>query len=335
MTLLSQAFDKALLLKCKGYQPAFIDKTTSIACEKILPAAFKQWLPDVEGNEKKILHYDGLSVLYHSERKVPFVAAYNIDGGKKKTVKRTSFKTDPRISEDLQLHKDVFYKLRTDITEFEIGHMAANNEMAWGSKAQLQSYRTFHYPNSVPQAERLNSGIWKTLETYIIDESASMSGHKRIAVFTGPVLKDNDPPYIKDPGFLIPLCFYKVIVFQAGEQLYATAFIMSHYERMKIQGMFAAERGPADPDAAGFFSDFPYKKVFQVNIALVERETGLKFSWTDVKKIKIPNQVNQIKKIKAIDSSSDAQERGITLGSARGRSVGNKKMRLNIILTEQ
>jgi DNA/RNA endonuclease G (NUC1) len=48
--------------------------------------------------------------------------------------KRTSFNADPRIDASLQLNQE-FYNLRKNITEFEIGHMAANHEMAWGKLA--------------------------------------------------------------------------------------------------------------------------------------------------------------------------------------------------------
>ncbi|RYZ61822.1 MAG: hypothetical protein EOO14_03945 [Chitinophagaceae bacterium] len=338
MTLLSQAFDKAQLLRCKGYDTKFINRKTTVSCEKVVPPLLKEELPAVEGSKKKILHYNGLSVLYHAARRVPMVAAYNIDGSSKESVKRTSFRKDPRMDPAIQLSQEDFYNLRTDITEFEIGHMAANNEMAWGADAQLQSYRTFHYPNSVPQAERLNSGIWKSLETYIINESASISGHQRIAVFTGPILKKNDPSYKEDPSFQIPLCFYKVVVFEAGNQLYATGFIMSHYERMKAQNMFGSVTGrtlkAADIDP-GFFGDFPYKKVFQVNIKLIEEETGLKFTWAGVKKIPVPGQVNQVKKIKAIDSVADAQKAGSPSRSPvrlSNKSNSNSGLRLNLIL---
>src|SRR6478752_540063 len=104
------------------------------------------------------------SVLYHSTRRVPFVSAYNIDGNKKKEgIKRANkFRADPRIDPSIQLSQKGFYDLITGKTEFEIGHMAANNEMAWGTNAQAQAYQTFHFPNSVPQAENLNTGIWKT-----------------------------------------------------------------------------------------------------------------------------------------------------------------------------
>jgi endonuclease G len=307
-TILKKAFSKKTLLSCKGYIPTFIDQATAIAFTGILPAKFRAALPVVEGNENGILHYTNLSVLYNSNRRVPFVSAYNIDGGSKSSsVKRANnFRQDPRIDKSIQLSKKGFYDLRKDITEFEIGHMAANNEMAWGKLAQLQSYQTFHFPNSAPQAENLNTGIWKTLETYIIDESATIKDNKRICVFTGPMLRDDDPAYIKDPGFHIPLLFYKVIVFPTPKGIYSTAFMMSHEQKMKDQGMFVKPISKAAMKAAPDFTDFIYKKVFQVNIKFLEKNTGLKFRWKGVKSIKVPNDKNQLLKIRKIKDGTDA-----------------------------
>ena len=350
-TVLEKAFAKVTLLACKGYLPTFIDNSTQIHFEKIVPAALKHALPQVEGNANGVLHYTNLSVLYNSKRRVPFVSAYNIDGAKKSSsVKRANkFRPDPRIDEAIQLSQKGFYDLRKDITEFEIGHMAANNEMAWGTIAQLQSYQTFHFTNSVPQAEKLNTGIWKTLETYIVDESATIKNNQRICVFTGPLLRDDDPVYKKDPVFQIPLLFYKVVVFPTADGIFSTAFMMSHEQKMIEQKMFVSSPGKksakkakatANPD----FADFKYKKVFQVNIKYLEEQTGLKFSWQGVKSIKVPNDINQIVKIRKIKDATEAAavENQLKKGKAPGKmtmhtdltphEIKNKTYKLNIIL---
>jgi len=223
-TLNELAFAKENLLQCTGYDPKFINNNSNINAEKILSSANKQLLPVVEGNADGILHYTGMSVHYNSKRKVPFFSAYNIDGKEKANATvRPKFRTDPRMKTAQQLDFP-FYDLRTDITEFEIGHMASNNEMGRGKDGKLRAYQTFHFTNSVPQAEKLNTGIWKGLETYIITEAATIKNNKRICVFTGPLLKNNDPKYLKDPSFRIPLLFFKVIVFPTTKGIFSTAF---------------------------------------------------------------------------------------------------------------
>jgi endonuclease G len=246
--VLKQAFSLDTLLKCKGYISTFIDNRTSIGFETVLGSR-KSKLPKVLGNDHGVLCYSNLSVLYDKERKVPFFSAYNIDGSKKakKISRANDFRPDPHIDTDIQLTEPNFYDLDKSRVEFEIGHMAANNEMAWGSDAQLQCYQTFHFPNSAPQAENLNTGIWKTPESYIIREAASDESNKRISVFTGPLLLDSDPGYVKLPSFKIPLLFFKVIVFMSAKGLYSTAFMMSHEQKMIEQKMFVAGYKPEKP----------------------------------------------------------------------------------------
>ena len=306
------AMDKATLLKCEGYDPMFMNELTTIGYTNILSTKLKKKLPKVEGNTEGIIHYSNLSVLYNTKRRVPFVSAYNVDGSSKlKVVRNETFVADPRIEDSIQLSQKGFYDLITNMVEFEIGHMAANNEMAWGSDAQVQSYQTFHFPNSAPQARNLNTGIWHSLETYIINEAAALAGNKKICVFTGPVLMDNDPEYVKDSTFQIPLLFYKVIVFSSKKGIYSTAFMMSHEQKMIEQKMFIQK--PAIDNArfdlvgpAPNFTDFKYKKVFQVNIKYLEAASGLKFSWKGVKTIKVPADKNQVKKILEITNKDDA-----------------------------
>jgi endonuclease G len=342
-TLLQTAFAKETLLQCTGYQPKFIDETVNISVDTIVPKKLRNCLPVVEGEAKGKLHYTGLSVLYNCERRLPFVSAYNIDGAKKSsTVKRAGkFRADPRIAADVQLGED-FYDLRkSGETEFEVGHMAANNEMAWGKAAQLQSYQTFHYPNSVPQAEKLNTGIWKSLETYITKEAATVKNNKRIAVFTGPVLMDKDPAYVEDPSFQIPLLFYKVIVFMHPKGLFSTAFVMSHEERMKELGMFIVPKRIVRKTAEEkFFEDFEYKKVFQINVGTLEKLTGLKFTWKGVQKLKLPVDKNQVLKIRSIKDAAGAKEnmKGIvskkmlTTQPVTDKEIKSKKFKLNVFL---
>lgn len=306
-TLAELAFAEANLLKCKGYDPKFINKNISISATSPLSATMKKALPDVKGDTKGILKYTAMSVLFNKKRKVPFYAAYNIDGKEKSNkTARPKFQTDPRFNAEQQLGYP-FYDLRTGPeTEFEIGHMASNNEMGRGKEGKLKAFQTFHFTNSVPQAEKLNSGIWQGLEAYIIKEAATIKKNKRICVFTGPLLTSKDPRYVEDESFKIPLLFFKVIIFPTTKGVYSTAFIMSHEKRMIEQKMFAGE--PEGLAGEGMFDDFKYRKVFQVNLSLLENETGLKFSWPGVKRIKVPNEKNQVKKIRSIRDAEDAKK---------------------------
>ena len=305
------AFEKASLLLCKGYTPEFIDGKTNIGYLGVLPAALKKDLPKVEGNKKGVLNYTSLSVLYNKKRMVPFFSAYNIDGKEEvNQAARPAFRADPRIASDIQLDK-TFYNLVTGFTEFEIGHMASNNEMGRGPDGVLKAFQTFHFTNSAPQAERLNSGLWKGLETYVIREAATVTTNKRISVFTGPVLTSKDPAYVKRTSFRIPLLFFKVVVFMSKKGLYSTAFVMSHEKKMIEDNMFvrpAPTRSLAENlTESGFFNDFTYRRVFQVNIPFLEELSGLKFRWKGVKSIQVPEGKKMLEKIRQVGSAADAQ----------------------------
>lgn len=224
-----------LLLKSScGYIDTFIDGSTVISIDNILTTEQKKMLPEVDSNASHLLRYTMLSIWYNKERKIPFVAAYNIDGSLKRTgAKRVQFQVDPRILPGQQLNNS-FYNLiyNSKETEFEIRHMASHNEMAWGLKKEIQAQQTFHFTNSVPQLKKLNSGLRSKLESYIITETDETQ-NQRISVFTGPMIADDDPSYIKDRSFQLPLFFFKIIVFSFEGKLYSTAFVMSQLKKLR------------------------------------------------------------------------------------------------------
>ena len=335
------AFSSTFLQKCAGFDPYFIDKNVEIGLLDVLPDKLKKLLPEVEGNEDGVLHYSGMSVVYNTKRRVPFFAAYNIDGNDQPTsIRRPPFVRDPRIPASVQLGND-FYDLRTDITEFEIGHMASNDEMGRGKDGKLKAYQTFFFTNSVPQAERLNSGLWRSLESYIIHEASTVSGNGRISVFTGPVLTTKDPKYVKDPSFRIPLLFFKVIVFPSNNKVYATAFIMSHEKRLREHKMFSPEReGMRELKPPPLFDDYPYRKVFQVNIPMLEELSGLRFQWNGVEHLTVPENRKLVQLIKGVSSAAEAKDAirtrslkpGMRLVEATEADLDKPGFVLNIIL---
>jgi endonuclease G len=344
--ILKTAFSRKALLACKGYDSDFLHSQISVGYDRILKDRHRRSLPEVMQNADGVLQYSGLSVLFNRERRVPMVSAYNIDGGTKGVgIKRApGFKPDFRIEERFTLGYP-FYDLRKDITEFEIGHMAANNEMGWGSKAQLQAYQTFHFPNSVPQAEGLNTGLWKSLESYIIKEAANVPGNKKISVFSGPILQDDDPQYVEDPTFRIPLLFYKVIVFVNKKGLFSTGFIMSHEKRLRELDMFVHKPTRDLTAETQPFNDFSYNHVFQVNIREIEKLTGYNFAWPNVTTVPVTMEKNRLENIKSIGSSADAKKlQAATVPRTRGaipdnsitdaltETVDGGEVQLNLIL---
>ena len=300
-------FNIDVLKSSCGYIDNFIDGKTIVSINSILSQEQKMSLPIVEGNKSGLLKYTMLSVWYNMARKVPFVAAYNIDGTlEKKKIARKNFHLDPRIITTAQLDND-FYDLIKGFTEFEIGHMASHNEMSWGVNGTTQAHQTFHFSNSVPQVERLNSGLWSKLESYVIAETND-SENKRIAVFTGPMLNSTDPYYVKDATFQVPLFFYKIIVFSFEGLLYSTAFVMSQLKRAQELNLIAVAPERFEKGLIDFmptpFNDYPHKEVFQVNIDLIEEYCDMQFKWTNVKRVKIPDDQRKLEKISQTGGST-------------------------------
>ena len=296
-------YDISYLKKCVGYKPKFIDGKTNVDLNVLNDAQIKL-LPFVDGNTNSLLNYTNLSVWYNKKRKIPFVSAYNIDGSQKRDISRNGlhFRPDPRIKTALQIG-DPFYYLVTNITEFEIGHMASHSEMSWGSitESKIRAYQTFHFTNSVPQVEKLNSGLWSKLESYVIKET-NETGTKKINVFTGPMIKDTDPTYVFDSTFQVPLFFFKIVVFGYHDKLYTTGYVMSQYKRSIELGLIAPNTKPvlerlSLTEAPDPFSDYNHKDVFQVDIELIEKYTGLNFEWQKVNRITVPNGQKKLEEI--------------------------------------
>lgn len=304
------AFDLESLKACKGYNPGFIKSSVKVKLDIILTTKQKKLLPKVDGNSDNILHYNDFSILYHEKRRLPFVVMYNINGNDKANqASRPSFRSDPRIKDECQLDQN-FYDLEKKFTEFEIGHMASNNEMGRGANGVVKAYQTFHFTNSSPQSEVLNTGLWKGLESYVIKEAGRVANNQKVCVFTGPVLDQKDPPYVHDKDFQVPLVFFKVIVFEHKGGVHSTGFIISHEKRLiehklipvpvKLKTIRRGE--PA-------FTTYPYKEVFQVNIAFLEKITKLKFTWPGVIPLKVPETPNMLSVVKSVMNAGEAKKR--------------------------
>jgi DNA/RNA endonuclease G (NUC1) len=335
-------FDLKYLKTCKGYDPQFIAADKHVSLD-ILNEDHREHLPNVEGNEQGLLNYTNLSVWYNRNRKLPFVSAYNIDGGTKDFVERDGFVfvPDPRFDATQQLN-DPFYDLITKkkdgINEFDIGHMASHNEMSWKENAEIKSAQTFHFPNSAPQGSKLNRGLWSKLESYVIEEGADAS-NKKICVFSGPMMHDTDLPYEKDKSFQIPVFFFKLVVYEYDGQLYSTAFVMSHYLKMVELGLIKEpERLMEKQRVIAYthpFSDYNHKDVFQVNIELIENYTGLNFYWDNVKRMTFINDVNKLEEIKDTDGLMRRRNQeliNIQKKYDESNSDDKKKTRYNITL---
>lgn len=210
------------------------------------------------GKQRPELRYTHFSTKHSVSRQVPRLAACNIDGSLARKVKRSEDQwfIDERIEPELQLTEGDYGH-----PDIDRGHMVRREDPNWGIAAIVRRANgdTFHYPNAAPQHEDLNqrTAQWLGLENYVL-ENARTHGLK-ISVFTGPILRDDDP--VLDNGVQVPREFWKIVVaLEAGSRkLRATGYVLS-------QGAFIE-------DITESFAYGEYR-TYQVPVADIATKTG-------------------------------------------------------------
>jgi endonuclease G len=203
----------------EGYDPAFLGGQVA--------------LPDVQddgdvlrfeldGRELRELAYEHFSVVMSKSRRLCLYSAVNVDGSQTKKVKRSSWRRDPRIGHDQQIDGACY----GTAPRFSRGHMTRREDPVWGTaeSAARGNSDSMHVTNAVPQMQSFNAGIWLGLEDYALDHARA--DLMRISVFTGPVLRADDPIRF---GVQIPTTFWKVIAFEHDQTraLCATGYTLA------------------------------------------------------------------------------------------------------------
>jgi endonuclease G len=212
------------------------------------------------GADRHVLPYHHFSVVMNRERKMAFYTAVNIDGRVSFRIKRETDRwiKDPRLGKNEQTGESLYAG-----NPLDRGHLVRRLDPAWGdsfSVAKVANDDTFHFTNCTPQHAGFNQShdTWAGLEDYILN-NADKEDFK-VSVFTGPVLRANDPAY---RDVQLPRQFWKVVVMvKAGGKLSATAYLLSQAALLH--------------DLEEAFAFGPYK-TFQVTIKRIESLTGLNF----------------------------------------------------------
>lgn len=231
----------------------------------------------VDGNLNSVLNYINYSVKLSASRKFPFFTASNIDGALfKKATRAKSWKKDKR-AKAFQWGQELYSAAKSD---FDKGHMTKREDVQWGNTlglAQKAADSTFYYSNAVPQHRDLNQEVWKSLEDYILHTETRKKSLK-ICVFTGPVLSENDPPFVtlvKGETVLLPIVFWKVVIFpKENGKLYRVGFMMSQNKLLTENGI--VEELETATDKAELFMQFDDAATYQVNISLIEKLANIK-----------------------------------------------------------
>jgi endonuclease G len=205
-------------------------------------------------------------------RRLAFLTAVNIDGALDQAVSRDDFSDhwvlDPRIPADAQLD-NVFYAGSGGVDNpLDRGHLVRRLDPCWGAtRAEVIAahHDTFHWTNSSPQHLSFNRSAqrWLGIEDHVLKNANARD--LRATVFSGPVLREDDPVYTTPTGqqVQLPTDYWKVVVFvRADGQRSATGYLLSQ---------------EVEVDALTEAFDFGDFNGFQVPLAELEELTGLTF----------------------------------------------------------
>ncbi len=249
----------------QGYDPAFLGDGALRVDFPDLGGRADDVAP-VEAAADGILRYTHFSVIQSKSRRLPMLAAVNIDGAKAFALKRKgSWHTDGRIDEAHQVD-NVLYKHNP----LDRGHMVRRKDPGWGdseAEAKQGEIDTFMYTNCAPQHEDLNQKDWVGLEDYIL-EAADTKDFK-VSVMTGPIFRDSDRRLKSQPGaedVQIPEAYWKlaVMVNEATGTLSATAYLLTHGDLIRDL-----------TEAAFVFGEY---KTYQIKVSKLSALTGFDFS---------------------------------------------------------
>src|SRR4051795_1193144 len=253
MTELASGPTAAELDERTGYDPAFLGPGVP--------------MPGVTtGSATPVHRYPHYSVLFPPDRKFAALTALDLDGAHLQQFSRTdNWLLDPRVPADEQAGPPVYAD-----NDLDRGHLVMRASSAWGQteeEARQAEAETFYFTNAAPQASSFNQGrqLWLGLEEYLQVHAAAFD--RKLAVFAGPVLDPDDPPY---RGIQIPLRFWKVVAFVQDGELAATGYLLDQTPLVTD-----LEAAMAEASAAGEIPPLGPFRTFQVPIADIAALSGV------------------------------------------------------------
>ena len=231
----------------EGYDPAFLAHPVPLPVPGTAEAS-----PE--------LRYHHFSIVVHRGRRLALFTACTIDGNlsRRPTRERDRWFLDPRLPESEQTGEAVYRD-----NDLDRGHLVRRLDPAWGTSdalAKAANDDTFHFTNATPQHHDFNAGqtLWAGLEDYVLDNADNAD--LKIAVFTGPVLAEDDDAY---RGVQLPRQFWKIVAMvKESCELSVTGYLLSQATLI------------ADLPGEEAFSYGAYR-TFQVTVRRIAALTGL------------------------------------------------------------
>lgn len=233
------------------------------------------------------LEYLKYSVFHNPFRKFPYFTASNIHGNLFKKITRKElfdgkgdkWKKDSRIPKEEQLGHELYSAVRSD---FDKGHLTKREDVQWGidnSEAIAAAESTFFYTNAMPQVDRLNRGIWRKIEDYILHHQ-TVTHDIKINLFTGPIFLEDDPDFVtevRDNTIQIPYLFWKVIYYKNNNNLHRTGFLTSQKNLLEKRRIVKPSVRADIEKTSDLFMTFKDAETYQVRVDFIESISGLTF----------------------------------------------------------
>lgn len=214
-----------------GYDRAFLGQP--IAVPSFTAARARDLVPLDGDVELRYCHY---SAWLSRQRKYALCAAWNIDGGSFKRLKRVGFQVDRRG--DLPDHQltDAIYRMNP----LDKGHIARRADLCWGplEEARQANKDSFFYTNIVPQHEAFNQsgntsddpegGLWGRLENTLFDSENPRD--LKLSLMAGPIFGAQDRSFSQNgERCLLPDEFWKLVAYvdQPTGELRSYAFLLT------------------------------------------------------------------------------------------------------------
>ena len=213
----------------EGYAPDFLG--VALPLPQLDDSIKNQAAPLLDDPTKNELKYTHFSVIQNKERCTPMLTAVNIDGAQYEEHERDGkWVFDGRIAREHQMGNEAYSNNAIDK-----GHMVRRRDPMWGPVADKGQDDTFVYTNAALQHADLNQKNWLDLENHVLESATA--GHKKVTVFTGPVLKEDDPSFNNHGKMELPTKmpreFFKVVVWnEPGQGLKSESYVMSQADFM-------------------------------------------------------------------------------------------------------